>query len=962
MIVDTYITDYYLNKSIIKFYLKKGLSDLSLKLIEPTSVNLSWQVVDKQNGFQIKYLLFRRLSCIASIPRSIPCPSGKICCGPNIFEPLAGYQCCSNFFYIPLKEDEICCGSNSEFGYNIGRGNECCADLPFVNTSTQYCCNSELKNEFADRTRHCPLFPHMPGLCQQFELLSTQNLTYYLDTGLNSSTLYEYKLCAENSFGQTCSNQMYTIKTNVTKPQIFTKFNFRQVSDESILLFWDIPLRPNDFSVYFILSRNLTEIYRGNMRQFDDKNLNKNQKFIYSIKVCNSAGCITNSNKLIFIGKTTRPGPIQIISTSKTSTNINIKFSLQDIVKKIVLIIHKIDLEVEFYFSFESNKTSITIPAFDYTQPLIFSSHVFIEDNLSLSTNVVNLEPNTDYEFEFLACNELGCSEPTISHVTTSSDKITNFKKPVLFALNESVIEIVWWEPELNGNLAYYKIYRNGALILTTEESNRDFYAYKDTGLEANRLYKYTIEVSNGYFQLESSSVQIRTPVDSKFFRCSTNNVQYPNSINLENLLRVNLSQVSSNFLTLAYNNSDWQNFISCIQPSVSFSIRIILLSQEKRSQSLKFPFPVLNRSVTWFNISGLGSNTNYSLRLIITSSFPQNRALISEAVFVRTRSAAVKFGLINYAIKPHTNQVSIRWTIENAAMVDTFQIIWTKSNCTNQIFENMTINSIDKTNKFLFVKRDILDEFIFNLIKVIAVNEDGISESPVLNFSTAGSRPMSVSNLRITQVFSTGLKISFNNKNFYLSHFIVLSESIYSKLNRSLVILPVDTACRVNSTYEAVINGLMSYTMYNVTVSAVSFSGLESRSDEFLLVNTLESTPRMLRPLVFESFSDKILVKFTEPDQLNGLLVRFNLYMDNKIVFSGKNRDFLVVNLEPFTNYTFEYEVCTNMGCSRFINKTIIRTEQAIPSGLEPPNVKKTNGCFLVEINLPSRMNGVYR
>lgn len=931
-----------------------------MALIEPTSVKLSWQPVAKQNGFQIKYLLFRRLSCITSIPKSL-CPSGKICCGPNIFEPMPGYHCCSNFFYIPLRDNQICCGSNSDFAYNIGKGNQCCNDLPFYNTSTQYCCNLELKNELTDRSRHCPVFPPLPELCQQFELVSTQNLTYYLDKGLNASALYEYKLCAENSFGQTCSNQIYKIKTNVTKPQFFSKFNFRQISEESILLSWDIPLRPNDLNVFFILSRNLSEIYRGNLRQFVDKNLNKNQKLIYSIKVCNSVGCTNNPNKIIYIGKTSKPNAIQIESTKKSSTNITIKFSLQDIVKKIVLTIRKIDLEVEFYFSFESNQTSVTLASHGYLEPLKFSSNVFVEENLNLSINVVNLEPNTDYEFELLACNEFECSDPTIDHVTTNSDKITNFKKPVLYALNESVIEIVWWEPELNGNLAFYKIYRNDVLIVTLQETDKYFYSHKDTGLEANQLYRYTIEVSNGNFQLESATVQIRTPVDSNFFRCSTNQIQYPNSLNLLNLLKINFSQVSSNFLTLGYNNSEWQNFISCIQPSVSFSIRIILLSKEKRSQSLKFPFPVLNGSVTRFNVSGLGSNTNYSLRLMITSSFPLNRVLVSEAVFVRTKSELVKFGLTDYVIKPHSKQVSIRWTINNA-QVDRYQIIWTKSNCTNQIFENMTLNSVDKTNKFFFVNRDILDEFIFNLIKVVAVNENGIGESSVLNFSTAGNRPMSISSLRVSQVYSTGLVISFNNKNFYLSHFVIVSESIYSKLNRSVVIWPVDTVCRVNSTYEVVINGLMAFTMYNVTVRAVSFSGRESESDEFMLVTTLESTPRMLRPLVFETFVDKILVKISEPGQLNGLLVKFNLYMDKKLVFSGRNRDFLVDNLEPFTNYTFEYEACTNMGCSRFINKTNVRTEPTRPIGLETPRIKKTNGCFLVEISLPTRMNGVYR
>ncbi|RNA36344.1 usherin [Brachionus plicatilis] len=939
----------------------QGLSELSLALSGPTSVRVSWQEVAKPNGYQIKYLVFRRLACISS--NSLPdCPNGKVCCGPNTYDPIPGYQCCSNHYYIPLGENEICCASNSDVSYNIGGGNACCGDMPYYNTSTQFCCNSEIKNELANHVQLCPVFPPLPRPCQQYQLVSTQNLTFYLDITLNASTLYQYSLCAQNSFGQTCSTQVHTIRTQVTRPQFFSQFNSQPTSAHSLLLSWHPPLKPNDFTLHFILIRNTRQIYRGKSLQFEDKNVQPDQKYIYSIKACNSAGCVDNLNKIIQSPSFAKaPAPIQSVQVLKSSSNITLKWSLPHPVQKLVLTMPQIDLETEFYFSFESNLTHITIPFQGLSQSVLFSTSVFTLSNSSLSASVINLKPSTHYRFQLIACSGQGCSEPSVGHVTTHPDKISDLKKPFLYALNESVVEILWWQPELNGMLAFYKVYRNDVLVATPRDPSSQLYVYQDTGLEANKLYTYVIEASNGVYALETPPAQIRTPLDSTFSKCNNKTLVVSDSIYFLNILKVRLVQVSDTYLTLSYQNGDWQNLLFCVQPSAGFWIKILLLSKEKGGQSVEFSYPDLTQTVTLFNITGLMANTNYSIRLAINSNYPHKKAVTSAGIFVRTKSPLVTFDSVFYAIKNHSNQVSIRWRVNNA-IVDKYHIVWTKFNCTNRIFENMTIDGIQRAGNFFFFNSDIQNEFIFNLVRVVAVNEHGVSESPELNFTTRGGRPMPVFDLRTIQVFSTGLKIRFKSKNFYLSHFAVLLEPVYFRLNRSEVIVPVETECRVNSSYETVVSGLGPYTMYNVTVRAVSFSGLESESEEFLLVNTLESTPKYLRTLHFESFEDNILIKFSEPGQLNGVLTKFNLYMNKKLVFSGRDRHFVCTNLQPFTNYSFGYEACTNMGCSRYKDEIVVRTEPSYPTEIEAPNVVKENGCFVLEIYLPLRMNGVYR
>ncbi|CAF0851247.1 unnamed protein product [Brachionus calyciflorus] len=963
----------------------QGISNLYATLNESTSVILNWQPVLQPNGFGIRYLIYRRLACTLENPNNyIECPNDKICCGPNIYEYKPGFQCCADFFYVPVPIGQICCSNSytTDIGYNIGEGDACCGDTPFVNNSSQKCCNLNLQNQKPNQQNQCAIFPtEILTECDEFHLISNQTQLTYIDEYLNASNTYEYNLCVENSYGQSCSSDTIKIKTNVTPPDNFTIFNFLILNEKSAYFYWSEPIFPNEASIFYILLKDSIEIYKGDNLNYEDKNLLPYQTYLYTLKACNSAGCTINKNKKIvttFPKKPTDSPNIFLVNKSHSNFTLEWKLPIYQI-EKFIFIMYEIDLELEILFNFESNSTSLTKSARNINEEnfFYFSSRSLLESNSTYQITITDLKANLIYSYELIACNLAGCSRSRKGQIKTNSFEIQNFNSPIPYALNESSIELIWWDPEnLNGDLESFTIFRNDVAIFSTLPDKSEFYTFKDLNLQPNRVYYYKIQVSNGFFKLNTSQVNIRTPMDSKFTitKCINGNTNLKDgAINFLNILHINTTGISSNYINFSYDNSEWNNFISCLDKSLSFSIKIIVLSQEKSVQTLDFPYPNTTNSVIRFKIPGLKSNTKYLIRILINSNFPIIKSLVTDSILVKTLPTKPSGIFAEPIIQKnlYSNSISIKWK-RPSGLIDMYEVQWIFSNCTSRQFENILLNLsvvnssffYDETNEIFVYRHKENSNFIFNSVKILGVNSYGSIESREIEFLTRGSQPKPVFDLRVSQVYSTGIKIKFKNNNFYLKYFVINLEPLNERIpNRSHEIFyPVTTECKIYNPYEIVINGLEPYTLFNLTIKAISYSGLESNLAEYLIINTLESTPKFLKPLSFEPKSTSILIKLIDPGQINGILKQFFVYHENKLIYSGTNREFLFDNLQPFTNYSIKYEVCTSMGCTRYKNELISQTLESLPEDLERPQVDVLNECFNLKLKRPKRMNGIYR
>ena len=261
------------------------------------------------------------------------------CCGGRFVKSQPEHTCCAGIFYVYVPAGHICCSSSpsssphastansdSEIRYNIGLGNACCRDVPYIATTsnstssqqhhdaTQTCCNGELiaarvdsplahlapylqqqhlaSDSFFVDANSCPS-ASASSFCSadddEFELVAnettmsttTTSLTsasrQLVDHDVNAFTSYEYKLCVANSFARTCAdehNSLLEQRTNWSLAASFRHFNYEAAERDdndngndddryAIVLRWSPPERFNGPFDFYRLSRNGVEILRS---------------------------------------------------------------------------------------------------------------------------------------------------------------------------------------------------------------------------------------------------------------------------------------------------------------------------------------------------------------------------------------------------------------------------------------------------------------------------------------------------------------------------------------------------------------------------------------------------------------------------------------------------------------------------------------------------------------------------
>lgn len=128
-------------------------------------------------------------------------------------------------------------------------------------------------------------------------------------------------------------------------------------------------------------------------------------------------------------------------------------------------------------------------------------------------------------------------------------------------------------------------------------------------------------------------------------------------------------------------------------------------------------------------------------------------------------------------------------------------------------------------------------------------------------------------------------------------------------------------------------VSNLRPFTMYNYQV--VAFNGAGNVSSVLTMATTEEAPPTFIDlPIVEVLSSSEIIVSWSEPDELNGMLQGYTLYRNGSQISSAIFDTFFSdSNLEPFTTYSYLIEVCTNGGCtsSDLVSNT---TLEALPEG----------------------------
>lgn len=112
--------------------------------------------------------------------------------------------------------------------------------------------------------------------------------------------------------------------------------------------------------------------------------------------------------------------------------------------------------------------------------------------------------------------------------------------------------------------------------------------------------------------------------------------------------------------------------------------------------------------------------------------------------------------------------------------------------------------------------------------------------------------------------------------------------------------------------------------------------------------------------PMVTLTEATRLGVAWAPPTFPNGLILRYDLFLDGQIAFSGSVNSTVLDNLSPFTEYLLHLQACTSAGCANS-SITTVQTLPDRPMGLAAPTLTVLSPSSIeARWELPSSPNGV--
>jgi titin len=366
------------------------------------------------------------------------------------------------------------------------------------------------------------------------------NATSFVDSGLNSSTTYTYKIAAWNAGGETLSGTSQgTTMTPVVAPSAPASVVFSNISSSSLSVSWsDVASNETGYRVYRSTDGiNYSKVadLNANSSSFADSGLSSGTTYYYKIAAWNSAGETTASSSQ----KTamTAPAAPASITISNVST-MGLTITWNDVASN----------ESGYRVYRSTDGSSYTKVA-----ELAANSSSFSDSGLSAETT---------YFYKIAAWNSAG--EAITSSVAQSTQKAAPVAPivPGSLAISSATIsslQISW--SDSSSNESGFRVYRstNGGAFTLLADLSAGVTSFSDTGLSASTTYTYKVAAWNeaGETATNAASGTTQTPVIAP---------NAPASVTFSNIynsgLTINWSDQSSNESGYrVYRSTDGTNF-----------------------------------------------------------------------------------------------------------------------------------------------------------------------------------------------------------------------------------------------------------------------------------------------------------------------------------------------------------------------------------------------------------------
>ncbi|XP_041108645.1 usherin [Polyodon spathula] len=569
------------------------------------------------------------------------------------------------------------------------------------------------------------------------------------------------------------------------------------------------------------------------------------------------------------------------------------------------------------------------------TEYTLHSDNMLIYKGNQTQYNITGLGVYTPHWFVLTACTINGCTNSSQVTLFTAQLPPTHVDSPIPTVLDSRSIYMQWRAPmKINGVLERYLLYIS---TMEHEFGDRNI-VYNSSELFHDYTVHHLTPGTNYFMRLAACSgggCTVSEPIMARTEESTPENVPAPNA---------------QSFLSDSFN-------ISWTEPERPNGI---ITSYGLYMNGVL----VQNSSNLDFHVSGLAPWSLHTFRVQACTAKGCALGLLVEA---RTLEAAPVGTVALEMSVEGPRSVRAKWmTPAKPNGLLTYSVLFTGLFYADQAKNYSTKNDI----RSLYSSKEVdvwvsiggLVPFSNYTVQVNACNSQGCVMSSPKAITLPPGAPDGVLPPRLSSATPTSLQVvwsapvrnnapGFPSYQLHMKHVHSTGEILEFLFNAS-------------SSFSYTAEGLKPYTAYEFRLIVLHVYG-NTVSDWAQMVTAEDKPGAVDPPLILEVKPRSVSITWQHPSQPNGKITGYNIYQNEvlKVTVASNSTSYIVTGLEPYTEYRFQVESCTSVGCSLSLYSNIVQTPPGPPEDIPPPQLySETPTSVILAWQPPLRPNGVVK
>ncbi|RXN20724.1 usherin [Labeo rohita] len=649
----------------------------------------------------------------------------------------------------------------------------------------------------------------------------------------------------------------------------------------SLSVRWDPPPKPNGVITQYILYKDTTVVYQGNMTSFNITGVGVFTPHKLMLSACTEAGCTNSSQVTLFTGQLPPTHVEPPVLTVLDARSIHIQWAAPMEVNGLL----------EFYTLYQT--------ALGEEPAVVYNSSELFEDY-----TVRNLVPGSTYLFQIAACTGGGCtlSDPSVAHTEESSPE--EVPAPNILSLSPHSLNVSWTPPRKpNGVISSYGLWMDGTLV-----QNSSLMGFEVSDLSPWSLHSFRVQACTAQGCALGPLVEGRT-----------------------------LEMPPVGHVTLY------------VLSETPHSVRAKWEAPAKPNGNLTYT--VLFTGPGWLAGAIAGRKGCGRTPVLIVRSSPLVLHWMRADRFIKKRNGTLKRNL-----PPLAALISAGASL---MLVEVYLVQRRGQNFSSFETSDTEARELLSTGKEgQWVSIGGLLPYSNYTVLVKACNSQGCVESSPTSISLPPGAPDGLLPPRLAAATPTSLQVAWaaparHNAPGPLRYRLQMRTSASPQVHQ----LMDDETTVFSHTVEE----LEPFTEYHFRLLVSNSHG--ETSSPWISFFTAQDRPGSVDPPVLSDILPRSAsVSWSPPSQPNGIVTHYNIYQNHQLGASvlGNSTSHTLSQLTPYQQYTIQVEACTAVGCTLSSNSHAIRTPPAPPEDVPAPQLySDTPTSVLLSWAPPRHANG---